>query len=564
MTLRTTIISALEDFAYKLKLLTDVHNTGYDKNDPMALSIVGNKVMRAGQQIVLRGVSMAGWNNNWAGMESLSAQLYVDGMAGNVVRLPVQLNAMGGIPYETFIETRVKPIVQYHNERGTYVILDYHPIVDWDRVSYMRYAENFWSVAAPAFKDNPMVLFELFNEPIEPVAYTLDAWKDYVRWFQPLINMVRGYAPNNVIIMGSPGWTSQIKYADQAPFDGENIMYAFHAYPNHGQNRPEGLATWMENNIPESIPVFFTEFGYSIGVTGAHTELSNDIYYKSEFETYLKDRPWSCWTAWCYDTASIPPMLSATGADMKAWVKGMLDTPVNLIPAPPLAPISNLWSLPGCVHAFEVDHGLVSLNGTQIQSIASPSGVSVAQATLANMPNYTSEGYKYFANFTGSRNLNTTGLNVGQSLSVVIVCRPKGLDTSDRRLAVLGVTGSVVEIFRKGTTGVIGAGVKTVGATEIKYVYGPSVPDNTWVGVIVNVDGATGRISIRYMGAMPSGAIVKTANPALGAGLTLNIGTQANLQSGFKGDILALAIVDHAMTSKECNLVTDYIANHVA
>ena len=63
-----------------------------------------------------------------------------------------------------YYDTLLRPVVDRCQQRGVYAIIDWHGIGDTgtDREA----TSAFWRDMAPRFANDPHVLFELFNEPI--------------------------------------------------------------------------------------------------------------------------------------------------------------------------------------------------------------------------------------------------------------------------------------------------------------------------------------------------------------------------------------------------------------
>lgn len=565
MKLREALINGLEEQLYQVKLTQETQLTGYDPSHADALHIEGNKVMKGNQQVALRGVSFAGWEANWNKVELRVSQLMADvplSQNMNVVRMPIQANTLTGTTIEAFISNRMIPVVQLLNSHGFYVIIDYHPIADWDRKTVYDRTEQFWKAVAPVFRDNPKVLYEMINEPISPADDTLENWTAFVRFFQPVVNLIRANAPDNIIIVGSPSWSTRIRFADQYPVAGKNIMYTYHIYPNIGATAAEGLSAWMQGQIPESVPVFITEFGYSEGAQH-HAELSNNIYFKEEFENYCLKRPWTCWTAWNYDDESIPAMLSANGAGSKTWVSNMLNIPVNFTPPAPLPVINSLADMAGTIRVWDANQeGALTLDSSGlIQSIKSASGLnSTEQSVASKRPTKGAYGYRTYAGFDGNKFMTIPApddfISGKQKLSLVVICRAMASDTGDRRLlAISSPNGGALELFRKGS-GIYTASVKSKAASSLKYVSGSaSVIDGKWIAIIITLDATNGRCAIRYNGSTPKAETTTVADAFFANGSVMSLGSNTSGNSLFKGDVLAFSVIDHILNQDECNQV---------
>ena len=78
------------------------------------------------------------------------------------------------------------------------------------------------------FKDYSNVLYEPFNE-----SSVMEAWAKYKPTMQAWVDLIRGFAPKNIIIAGSPAWDQTMGDAATNPITGGNIMYSVHMYEQH-------------------------------------------------------------------------------------------------------------------------------------------------------------------------------------------------------------------------------------------------------------------------------------------------------------------------------------------
>src|SRR5690606_6099740 len=108
---------------------------------------------------------------------------------------------------------------------------------------------------------------------------------------QPVVDAIRNVAPNNLILMGGPQWSTRVNQAANDPFSDANMAYVYHIYPNQGSASTANLNAKF-GTAAESIPVVITEFGwnqaadYSNGVTHGTTS-----GWGVPFRAYLDARP---------------------------------------------------------------------------------------------------------------------------------------------------------------------------------------------------------------------------------------------------------------------------------
>lgn len=117
-----------------------------------------------------------------------------------------------------------------------YCIIDWHYVANtYDHVAS---TSEFWEYMAPRFADDSHVLFELFNEPINDLdggwifnSHDTDDWLSVRADMQTWINIVRTYAPNNIILVGGPFYCQAIQPVAKYPLTGDNMAIVSHIYP---------------------------------------------------------------------------------------------------------------------------------------------------------------------------------------------------------------------------------------------------------------------------------------------------------------------------------------------
>jgi hypothetical protein len=229
---------------------------------------------------------------------------------------------------EGYAEQYIDPYVQKAVDLGVYLIVDLHYVRDYGGTNGVPQADvlKFWQFAAPRYGDVPNVVFEVFNEPINPASWS--SWKAYI---QPVVDAVRVSAPETLLLMGSPQWSTMLNGAVTDPIDDANTAYVYHLYPNQGPATAANLDPKF-GDASQQIPVILTEFGwnppgpYSDPVTQGLTSS-----WGIPLRQYLDARPWISWTAWIFDNFWKPQMFDSQwhlldgehqGAFVKSWLAG--------------------------------------------------------------------------------------------------------------------------------------------------------------------------------------------------------------------------------------------------
>lgn len=197
----------------------------------------------------------------------------------------------------------IDPLVQEAIAKGLYAIVDLHFISDYgsqrNAISQATVL-NFWNYVAPRYANVPNVLFEVFNEPINPANWA--SWQAYI---QPVVNAIRAVAPNNIILMGSPTWSTMANSAVTNPITGSNIVYVYHLYPNQG-TPTTALLDSKFGTASNSIPIMLTEFGWQPG--GGNVVAGTTAAWGIPTKTYLDAHPQISWSAFIFSDFWKPVM----------------------------------------------------------------------------------------------------------------------------------------------------------------------------------------------------------------------------------------------------------------
>lgn len=250
-----------------------------------------------GQRVVLKGVNRAGyqrWKHGGTQFnqgEHEAAQ--VERWGADFVR--IQLNQDFWLadcraydPYTALMSTYRNVIESEVNEftsRGIYTILDLHQLnggglstrcLDNPAQGLRRMADsespNFWRSVATSMRSNPLVGFDLFNEPHD---IDDDTWKDGGRakdlttvhtvGMQDLYQAVRSTGAKNLIFVSGRRWATDIDVAIRRPLNGYGIVLAPHLYCHastcDAASLQASLGTMVTDRALARHPVLITEFG---------------------------------------------------------------------------------------------------------------------------------------------------------------------------------------------------------------------------------------------------------------------------------------------------------------
>lgn len=103
--------------------------------------------------------------------------------------------------------------------RSVPICLDDHPS------NFGLFQIKFFTYIAQTYGNNPHVMYEPFNEPLQV------SWDSVKAYHKTIVDVIRKYDPDNVIILGTTTWSQDVDIAANSPLTGyKNLMYTCHYY----------------------------------------------------------------------------------------------------------------------------------------------------------------------------------------------------------------------------------------------------------------------------------------------------------------------------------------------
>lgn len=307
---------------------TNIPKGGYASDNPNALTVNGKWLQKGGVNHRAMGISLL--SLQWADPEDMIEDIASSELTGcNIIRLPITPSIFASFsdkPIE-YVRQKLAPMVTLALSKGWDVIIDWHPIADWTPNPSNDAAMTYlWNLLPHMYKNEPRVIFEIFNEPVKPSPNTLANWLAFRAHMQPYVDMVRSHA-NNLILMGSPEWSSRQEFAYDHPFSGSDIMYVFHVYPILMQGQPGQLANIFANKFNSNLPMFFSELGMSDNppLVDEVSNISTAPTFPTEMKAVLDANPHWNFTFWSWtnDNVSIAMATSTpqprSGQSLRDW-----------------------------------------------------------------------------------------------------------------------------------------------------------------------------------------------------------------------------------------------------
>jgi hypothetical protein len=259
-----------------------------------ALRVQGNKLVDgAGQTVRLLGVNRSGTEYMCATavvksvFDGPTDDATIDAMLAwhiNTVRLPLNESCWLGINGATdvggeFYQTLLQEYVDRLHAKGLYVVLDLHWTAagsglakDQRAMPDADHAADMWKSVATVFKNDPMVLFDLFNEPYPDLAGVGDAWGCWrdgctvqgyqAAGMQSLVDAVRSTGAKQVIILNGVSYANKLDgWLAHKPSDpAGNLMAGFHLY-NDVACANAGCWNGALASVAAQVPVVTGELG---------------------------------------------------------------------------------------------------------------------------------------------------------------------------------------------------------------------------------------------------------------------------------------------------------------
>ena len=181
-----------------------------------------------------------------------------DDFSINTIRLALYTAENGGycVSDEATRQALIDCLIKGINaaiELDMYVIVDWHVLSDANPNTYKEDALVFFETIASSYGNTPNILYEICNEPNGSTS-----WDEVRSYAVDVIDRIRLYAPDSIIIVGTPTWSQDVDIASQSPIERENLLYSLHFYAaTHKEELQDKLKTALMNGLP----VLVSEFG---------------------------------------------------------------------------------------------------------------------------------------------------------------------------------------------------------------------------------------------------------------------------------------------------------------
>ena len=128
------------------------------------------------------------------------------------------------------------------------MIVDWHILSDSNPNLYKETALSFFERIASTYGDKPNILYEICNEPNGNTS-----WDEIKSYSVDVIDRIRMYAPQSIVIVGTPTWSQDVDIASSSPIERTNLLYSLHFY---AATHKEDLQSKMQTALTNGLPVF--------------------------------------------------------------------------------------------------------------------------------------------------------------------------------------------------------------------------------------------------------------------------------------------------------------------
>jgi len=284
----------------------------------------GNRIINSttGEPVLLRGLNRSGLEYSdpdeqgflsGASLSRNEIQFITQSWRCNIIRLPFNqdfvLHGHNGRTAEEYRQA-LDQVIYWASMFGAYTLLDLQWL-DAERIyggnrNFVAPLPNMqsielWSTLARRYRDEPAVLYDLFNEPHDrlpddpyplnkpdgttyPASQMKVTMNEWQPWARKLSEAIRNENPDALVFSAGTNWAYDLR---GMPIDDlDNVVYSTHIYPNKGTDWDN-----VFGDLSASVPVFAGELG--------GTESPDELDYVRRLLDYLRQKEIG-FTAWSW------------------------------------------------------------------------------------------------------------------------------------------------------------------------------------------------------------------------------------------------------------------------
>lgn len=192
------------------------------------LRVEGTQIVnQKGEVLQLRGLSSHGihWYPQFINVRAL---LDIKSRGANLFRVAMYADSNKG-GYNAGDDKRElnKRLLRFAVENSLaadlYTIIDWHLLEDENPLKRVEQAVDFFDEMSRLYSDEPGIIYEICNEPNGSAT-----WRDIYQYAEKVIPVIRKNAPQAIIIVGTPAYSSKVLDVLESPLRFNNLVYAYH------------------------------------------------------------------------------------------------------------------------------------------------------------------------------------------------------------------------------------------------------------------------------------------------------------------------------------------------
>jgi endoglucanase len=200
-----------------------------------------------------------------------------------VVRAAMGIEHGGYLEHPDAEKQKIFTVIDAAVQEGLYVIVDWH---DHHGESHLTEAKQFFATVAQRYGHLPNIIYETYNEPLNV------SWSNVLKpYHQAIIDTIRAYDTDNLIVCGTPNWSQDVEAAASDPLADSNVAYTLHFYAGtHKQPLRDKAALALSKGVA----LMVTEYGTTeASGNGAVYEAETKIWWQFMDEHHLSGCNWS-------------------------------------------------------------------------------------------------------------------------------------------------------------------------------------------------------------------------------------------------------------------------------
>lgn len=219
------------------------------------LSVKGTQLCdRHGDPIQLRGLSSHGlaWYPEYTNYRALKT---LKEYGANAFRIAMYVEQNDGYLEEPELNRKLLyAAIENSLAADLYTIVDWHVLRDEDPNRHASEAIAELKEVAKRYGDEPGIIYEICNEPNGDTSY-----EDIAEYATKVIPAIRKYAPDALILVGTPDFCTSLTEAMEDPLPYDNVMYTYHYYA--GISDGSYAVKELREAREQGLAVFISEWG---------------------------------------------------------------------------------------------------------------------------------------------------------------------------------------------------------------------------------------------------------------------------------------------------------------